>query len=56
MTLLTIFNAVIPVPIILQGDKGGNCNEKNVIAILASIAIVGVLIMLISFMLLVIVL
>ena len=49
MTLLTIFNAVIPVPIILQGDKGGNCNEKNAIAILASIAIVGVLIMLISF-------
>lgn len=49
MIFSNIFNAVTPVPIILQGNKGGSCNEKNAIVLLASIAIVGVLIMLISF-------
>lgn len=43
MIFANVFNAVIPVPIILQGNK------INAIALLASIAIVSVLIMLLSF-------
>lgn len=44
----TIFNAVIPMPIILHGNSGG-CEPKIVIALCASIAIVGLLVMLLSF-------
>ena len=49
MILSNIFNAVIPIPIPIGGSSCGGCNEKNAIALFASIAIVGVLIMLISF-------
>lgn len=48
MTLLTIFNAVIPMPILLHGYSGGS-NPNSAIAVCASIAIVGIFLMLLSF-------
>lgn len=48
MTLLTIFNAVIPMPILLH-RYGGGSNPNSAIAVCASIAIVGIFLMLLSF-------
>ena len=48
MTLLTIFNAVMPMPTLLH-RYGGGSNPKSAIAVCASIAIVGIFLMLLSF-------